>query len=333
MSAIARIGVIGGGAWGTALALSARRAGRDVVLYARDAEAVAAINAGRGNPAHLPGIPLDPPIRATTDMSEAAGCDAVLLVTPAQTTAAVVPEVARRARPGTPLVLCAKGIERATGRLLSDVLAEAAPGFPRAALSGPGFATDVARGLPTAVTIAADDPALADRLAAALAGPTFRPYASSDLTGVEIGGSLKNVLAIACGIVAGRGLGASAQSALIARAFAELTRLGLALGARAETLTGLSGLGDLVLTATNLQSRNFAFGIALGKGEVSIGAPTSGPLVEGAATAPVAVAMGERHGVELPVCKAVADVLSGRITIDGAIEALLSRPLKREDAI
>jgi glycerol-3-phosphate dehydrogenase (NAD(P)+) len=324
---IERVGVVGAGAWGTALALAARRAGRDVVLYGRDAATVAAVAGRRENPRHLPGIRLDPPIAATEDMAEAVRSDAVILAVPAQATAAVAAALAPLLAAGTPVVLAAKGFDRATGRLLSDVLAAAAPAAVPAVLSGPSFAADVARGLPTAVTVAAADGALADALAAALAGPAFRPYASTDLVGVQVGGALKNVLAIACGIVVGRGLGASAQAALTARAFAELSRLVAAMGGRAETPTGLSGLGDLVLTATSRQSRNFSYGIALGEGR----APAAdGPLVEGAATASVAVTLARAHGVELPIVEAVAAVIEGRLSIDVAIEGLLARPLRRE---
>jgi glycerol-3-phosphate dehydrogenase (NAD(P)+) len=251
----------------------------------------------------------------------------VLLVTPAQTTRQMAGEIARHVAPGTPIVLCAKGLERDSGLLLSQVVAEAAPGCVPAALSGPSFAADVARGLPTAVTVAAEDGALADRLSQALASAQFRPYAATDLVGVQIGGALKNVLAIACGAVAGKGWGASALAALTARGFAELSRLGLALGARSETLTGLSGLGDLVLTCSSPQSRNFAFGMALGRGEAR---QDGGKLAEGVHTAAVAVAFAARHGVEVPVSAAVAEVLAGRISVEGALTALMSRPLRRE---
>lgn len=325
--AIERVAVVGGGAWGTALALAAARAGRETVLVVRDAAVAEAINMRRENPARLPGLVLDPPLRATTDLPEAGAADAVVLSVPAQATRAAAAALSPFLSPGTPVVLAAKGIERASGALLADVLVEAAPGAVPAVLSGPSFAADVARGLPTAVTIACADGALADALAAALASPAFRPYASDDVVGVEVGGALKNVLAIACGIVVGRGLGASAQAALTARAFAEMGRLAAALGGRPETVTGLSGLGDLVLTASSRQSRNFSCGIALGEGR-----PLSdhGPLVEGALTAPVAAALATTLGVELPITAAVAAVVEGRLSIAAAIEGLLARPLKRE---
>lgn len=332
MSDYRRIAVLGGGAWGTALALVAARAGREVCLWARDAGTVEAIRSTRENPAYLPGIALDPPLDATTDLATAVmGADVVLLVTPAQTTRAMTSALAPHLRPGTPVVLCAKGIERDTGLLLADVLAQEIPAAVPAVLSGPSFAADVARGLPTAVTVAAKDGALADALSLALASPKFRPYAATDIAGVQIGGALKNVLAIACGAVAGKAWGASALAALTARGFAELTRLGLALGGARETLTGLSGLGDLVLTCGSAQSRNFAFGQALGEGRtVAEMTGGGGKLAEGAASAAIAVELGRRHGIDLPICEAVAEVLAGRLSLDAALEALMTRPLKRE---
>ena len=328
---IRRIAVIGGGAWGSALALTAARAGRDTVLWARDAGTVAAVAAGRGNPAYLPDIPFDARVAATTNLAEALeDADAALLVTPAQTTRAMGAAIAPLARPGLPVVLCAKGIERETGLLPAQVLAEVAPACRAAILSGPSFAADVARGLPTAVTLAAEDGELADALALALASRQFRPYASTDPLGAQIGGALKNVLAIACGAVAGKGWGASALAALTARGFAELSRLGLTLGARPETLTGLSGLGDLVLTCSSAQSRNFAFGIALGEGRTVAELAASGKLAEGVHSAAVASDLAARHGVEMPIAAAVADVLAGRLGVDDALERLMTRPLRRE---
>lgn len=329
---IERIAVLGGGAWGTALALVAARAGREVRLWARDADTVRKLNEDHANPRYLPGVTIDPPLFATTDLDTALeGAEAVLLVTPAQTTRAMAEALAPRLAPGTPVILCAKGIERDTGLLLGDVLREAAPGVMPAVLSGPSFAGDVARGLPTAVTIAASDGAVADRLSAALASPQFRPYAATDLTGVQIGGALKNVLAIACGAVAGKQWGASALAALTARGFAELTRLGLALGASRETLAGLSGLGDLVLTCGSAQSRNFAFGQALGEGASVAALMAEGhKLAEGVHSAAVAETLAARHGVELPICRAVSAVLESRLSIDDALTTLMTRPLKRE---
>lgn len=325
------IGVIGGGAWGTALALSAARAGRSVTLWARDTALVSELRSRQSNSAYLPGITFDERLTATTDLGEAADADALLLVTPAQTTRSLAASLKPHLKPGTPVVLCAKGIERGTGHLLSEILAEEAPEAHPAVLSGPSFAMDVARGLPTAVTIAAGDGDIADALARALASASFRPYASTDIIGAQIGGALKNVLAIACGAVVGRKLGASAQAALTARGFAELSRLGSAMGARPETLTGLSGLGDLVLTCSSAQSRNFAFGQKLGEGRTPGDLIAAGEkLAEGAHSARIAVELGRRHKVALPVCEAVAGVLDGQMTIDEALTALMNRPLKRE---
>ncbi|MDJ0930502.1 NAD(P)H-dependent glycerol-3-phosphate dehydrogenase [Breoghania sp.] len=325
-----RIGVVGGGSWGTALALVAARAGRTVMLYARDRDAVAAINKTGQSP-RLPGITLDPPLTATTGLEEVLGADAVLLVTPAQTTRKLALQMRPFLAADTPVVLCAKGLEHGSGALLTDVLNDALPQATAAVLSGPSFASDVAQGLPTAVTIASEDAALADNLARALASDSFRPYFSTDVIGVQIGGALKNVLAIPCGAIVGRGLGASAQAALIARGFAELSRLAKVMGVRTETLSGLSGLGDLVLTSSSPQSRNMAFGIEIGRGH-SV-AELTGPgtkLVEGVHTAPVAVKLGKRRGVELPICEAVAAVLEDTLSVDEALQMLMSRPLKRE---
>jgi glycerol-3-phosphate dehydrogenase (NAD(P)+) len=329
--AFSRIAVIGGGGWGSALALTAARAGRAVTLWARDPGTVRSIAAGEGNPAYLPGIAFDRALAATGDLAAAvSAADAVLLVTPAQTTRDMATALAPHLGQGTPVVLCAKGIERDTGLLLGEVLAETLPACRPAVLSGPSFASDVARGLPTAVTLAADDGELADALSAALASRQFRPYASTDPVGVQVGGALKNVLAIACGAVAGKGWGASALAALTARGFAELTRLGLALGARPETLTGLSGLGDLVLTCSSPQSRNFAFGMALGEGRSVAELSSGGKLAEGVHSAAVAVELAARHAVEMPIAAAVSDVLAGRIGLDAALTSLMTRPLRRE---
>ena len=321
------IAVLGGGAWGTALATAMLRAGNDTRLWARDAGAVAAINGRRENPRYLPGIALDPAPRATTDAAGAlAGAGTVLAVTPAQTMRAMLAGAAGIIAPGVPVVLCAKGIERATGRRLSEIAAEVLPANPVAVLSGPSFATDVARGLPTAVTVAAADAALAARLAATFSSSSFRCYSTDDLIGVEIGGALKNVLAIAAGAVSGAGLGASAQAAMVTRGFVELRRIGAAFGARPETLMGLSGLGDLILSCGSAQSRNFSYGLAVGRG-----LPLDGlPLAEGAATAPIAAEMAAARGLDAPIVAAVAALLSGDLTIGRAVEALLSRPLKSE---
>lgn len=322
-----RIAVLGGGAWGTALATAMLRGGNQAVLWARDADTVAAVNGGHANPRYLPGIMLDPAPSATADLHSAldgAGC--VLAVTPAQTLRGLLDQLDGNLAPGVPLVLCAKGIERGTGRLLSEIAAEMLPENPLAILSGPSFATDVARGLPTAVTVAAEDAALTAHLAAQFSSQSFRCYSTTDVVGVEIGGALKNVLAIAAGAVSGAGLGASAQAAMVTRGFVELRRLGRAFGARPETLMGLSGLGDLILSCGSSQSRNFSYGIALGRGE-----PLEGrPLAEGVATAGIAAEIARKRGIDAPITSAVDLLLKGELTIERAVTALLSRPLKSE---
>jgi len=324
------IAVIGAGAWGTALALVAARAGRNVMLWSREPEVTHSILATRENAFFLPGVPLPDNIVATANIMEAVRADALLLVAPAQHIRAVSAEIGCTIAPGTPLALCAKGIERGTGKLLTEVLAESAPTVEPAILSGPSFARDVARDLPTAVTIAARKD-IAFRLAATLGHAGFRPYASEDLTGVTLGGAAKNVYAIGCGVVAGMGLGESARAALLTRGFAELCRLGAALGARHETLMGLSGLGDLVLTATSLSSRNYSFGLSLGEGRAKAELTSPGhPLAEGVETAAALVARGRQHGIELPVAEAIADILAGKLTLADAIPRLMARPLKAE---
>ncbi len=323
---IEQIGIIGGGAWGTALALTALRAGRAVRLWARNRDTVAAIDERHENPRYLPGIRLDH-VPATESLAVALRADAIILAVPAQATRAAATAAAPYIPAGTPFIIAAKGLERDTDMRLTEVIAEVAPQTVPAVLSGPSFAGDVARGLPTAVTIAADDEELALALCHALAGPSFRPYAETDTTGVEIGGAVKNVLAIAAGIVAGRELGASALAALTARAFAELRRLGEAMGARPDTLMGLSGLGDLVLTCSGPQSRNFSYGLHLGRG----GDPEAPhALAEGIATASVARDLARRHTVSTPIVDAVAAIVERALTINEAIDGLMSRPLRRE---
>ncbi|HET7887629.1 MAG TPA: NAD(P)H-dependent glycerol-3-phosphate dehydrogenase [Bradyrhizobium sp.] len=325
MTAFNSIAVIGAGAWGTALAGVAARAGRSVILGARSAEIAKAIASTRSNP-KLPGVTLHAAIEVTDDLKRVASADAILIATPAQNLRAATAALAPHLAEGAPLVACAKGIERGTHKFMTEVIAEAAPKSRAAILSGPGFADEVARGLPTAVTLAADDEALAKALVQALGSATFRPYHSTDVRGVEIGGAAKNVLAIAAGIAVGRNLGASAQAALITRGFSELARFGRAFGARGETLVGLSGLGDLILTCASPQSRNFALGHALGRGLT----PPSGKLAEGAFTAPVLVELATAENIDMPVSTAVADILRGAVTIDEAVEGLLTRPFKAE---
>lgn len=322
-----KIGVIGGGAWGTALAQVAAAGGDPVLLWAREAEVVASINDAQENRLFLPGIPLSPQVRATGALADLADCDALLVVAPAQHVGAVLAETPVGT---TPLVLCAKGIEAGSKRLVGEVAKAACPDAPIAVLSGPTFAHEVARGLPTAVTLACADADLGARLSARLASPAFRPYASTDVVGAEIGGAVKNVLAIACGVVEGAGLGQNARAALIARGFAEMTRFGLARGARAETLAGLSGLGDLVLTCSSTSSRNFSLGVGLGQGKAATELMADRRTVaEGAFTAPVLVQAAADAGVEMPVTRAVADLLDGA-AVKQVVEALLARPLRAE---
>jgi glycerol-3-phosphate dehydrogenase (NAD(P)+) len=320
------VAVIGAGAWGTALAGVAARAGREVVLYTRNSQTAAEIAASRTNP-KLPGAPLQASVRVTDDIAFAARSDLILIATPAQNLRAAVTALAPHLARATPVIATAKGIERGTHKFMTEVIAEAAPDAIPAILSGPSFAADVARGLPTAVTLAAKDEALASTLVQALGSATFRPYHTSDVRGVEIGGAAKNVLAIAAGIVVGRQFGASAQAALTTRGFSELVRLGRACGARGETMAGLSGLGDLILTCSSPQSRNLALGIALGRGEVR----PRDKLAEGEFTAPVLIELAASQNVDMPVSNAVAAILNGATTIDEAIESLLTRPFKAEE--
>jgi glycerol-3-phosphate dehydrogenase (NAD(P)+) len=327
-----RLAVIGGGAWGSALASVAARAGAGVVLWARDPNVVAAINQQHENPLFLPGIALDAAITATTDAGAAiADADAALIVVPAQFLRGALEMLSPLMPTGLPLLLCAKGIETGSLQTMSEVAREIAPDAPTAILSGPSFAAEVAKGLPTAVTIASRDPALARAFVAALGTARFRPYSSVDPIGAEIGGALKNVLAIACGIIEGRGLGDNARAALITRGLAEMVRLGLAKGAESETFRGLSGLGDLVLTCTAGQSRNYTLGLALGRG-ATLGEALAGQrsVVEGIATAAAVARLAARLGIELPITTAVDGVLHRGMAIDTMIEALLARPYRSE---
>ena len=330
MAAIRRIGVLGAGAWGTALAQTAHAAGAEVVVWTRRAELAETINRLHQNPVYLPGTPLHPAVRATTEIAEAAA-DAVLLVTPAQHVRQTAADLAAHLTAGTPLVICAKGIEQATGKLMSEVVAEVLPDHPIAVLSGPTFAIEVAQGLPTAVTLATTDPAQGDRLVAALGRPAFRPYAGTDVIGAEIGGAVKNVMAIACGIVAGRGLGDNARAALIARGLAEIIRLAVAKGARPATLMGLSGLGDLVLTCTSPTSRNYSLGVALGQGRTLDDVLAERRSVaEGVWTAAAIHRLAEDLGIEMPISAAVNAVLHMGADLDDAISGLLARPFTAE---
>ena len=324
---IERIAVIGGGAWGTALAQVAAKAGRDVLLWAMESDVVEAINAGHENPVFLPGVALDPAIRATADIAQIGDTGAWLVVTPAQHMRAVLEHAPRC---DLPRVLCSKGIEEKRCELLHQVAAEACPSAPVAVLSGPTFAHEVARGLPTAVTLAAEDRQVAQQIRNAIARPEFRIYLSDDVAGAEIGGAVKNVLAIACGVVEGRGLGQNARAALIGRGFAEMTRFGVAMGARPETLAGLSGLGDLVLTCSSTSSRNYSLGKGIGEGRDAAALMADRRTVaEGAFTAPVLARIARERGIDMPIVDAVDRLLKGA-AIDAVVEALLSRPPRSE---
>lgn len=327
------VAVLGAGAWGTALAQVAASAGREVTLWAREPEVVEAVNTARENVVFLPGARLHPAITATTALKAAADAALILAVPPAQHMRAVLTALRPHLASGARIVLCAKGVERGAQALMTDVLADVLPDATPAVLSGPGFAKDVVRGLPTAVTIASPDAAFGAAIVETLGLPTFRPYLTDDLIGAEIGGAVKNVIAIACGMADGRKLGDGARAALITRGFAELTRLGLAMGAKAETLSGLCGLGDLVLTCASMTSRNTSLGAALGEGRALkdiLGERRS--VAEGMESAPAVMALARKHGVEMPICEAVDAILSERISIDEAIERLLSRPFRAEGA-
>jgi glycerol-3-phosphate dehydrogenase (NAD(P)+) len=329
---MARIAIIGGGAWGTALGCVARRAGHEATLWVREQDVVDAINAGKGNPIFLPGIALEPGITATSDMAAAlAGADAVLLVAPSQFLRAVATSMRPHLKSGTPVVLCAKGIEHDTLALMTEAAQAALPDSPIAVLSGPTFAREVAQGLPTAVTLACADTTLGQSLVELIGIPLFRPYLSDDPVGAEIGGAVKNVLAIACGIVTGKKLGDNTRAALITRGLAEMARLGVAKGGKPETLMGLSGLGDLTLTCNGPQSRNMSLGIALGEGRAlkDILAERQS-IAEGVFSAASVVALAAKLGVEMPICAAVDQVINHGADIERAIAGLLSRPFRAE---
>lgn len=325
-----KLGIIGGGAWGTALAQVASQGGDELLLWAFEPEVVEAINRRHENPLFLPDVALNRSIRATGELGELAQCDTLLAVAPAQHMRSVLEQspVADK-----PLVLCAKGIEEGTGKLLHQVAREACPGASIAVLSGPTFAHEVARGLPTAVTLAGDDFALAERLRARIARPAFRIYVSDDVAGAEIGGAVKNVLAIACGVVDGKGLGQNARAALIARGFAEMSRFGLACGAKKETLAGLSGLGDLVLTCSSTSSRNYSLGVGIGQGRLAAELLSNRRTVaEGAFTAPVLARISRERGVDMPIVNAVDALIAGRADVGQVLDELLSRPPRAEGA-
>ena len=325
------IGVIGGGAWGTALAAVAARAGRAVTLWARETDVIASINDRHENRRFLPGVPLEHSIRATADLDEAVSADLLLLVTPAQHLAETTARIAQTTDGATPVVICPKGIEGRTGALMSEAVRRVAPTLPVAVLSGPTLAREVAQGLPAAVSLACEDARRGAAIVDAIGVPAFRPYLTDDLIGVQIGGAVKNVIAIAAGIAVGRGLGDNARAAIIARGFAELVRLAVAKGARMETLAGLSGLGDLVLTCTSDESRNFSFGRALGAGaEANAVLGERESVTEGVASAPAVMTMAGILGVEMPIASAVHGVLHRGASVEDAIGGLLSRPFKPE---
>jgi glycerol-3-phosphate dehydrogenase (NAD(P)+) len=323
-----KIGVVGAGAWGTALAQVAAANGEPVMLWAREPDVVEAVNAAHENPLFLKDLALSPSIRATGDLADMAACEALLVVSPAQHLRAVLGGLPE---PEMPLILCAKGIEDGTGLLMHEVAHAVRPGAPVAVLSGPTFAHEVAAGLPTAVTLAVEDQALGERLMARLARPWFRPYLSDDVAGAEVGGAVKNVLAIACGVVEGRGLGQNARAALISRGFAEMTRFGLAKGARVETLAGLAGLGDLVLTCSSTSSRNFSLGKGIGEGARPADLLSDRRTVaEGAFTAPVLKRAAEAIHVDMPIVAAVCALLAEEASVDEVVGRLLARPLRAE---
>ena len=334
MTEFTRIGVLGAGAWGTALAASLYskqdKQALDVPVWALEQNVATALRSGKGNPVYLSGIDI-PKMQASTNIADLADADAILAVVPAQFARASFAQLAPHVKDGTPVLLCAKGIEQSTLSLMTEVLSETIPQAVPAVLSGPSFAADVARGLPTAVTLACEDRLIGRALVTGIGQPAFRPYLTDDLIGAEVGGAVKNVLAIACGIVEGLQLGKSAHAALIARGFAEMTRLGVAMGGKAETLAGLCGLGDLVLTCSSPQSRNMSFGLALGQGQsVEEILSARNAVTEGVATAPALVTLANNNGVEMPISQAVNAVLSGATTVNDAMTALLSRPYKGE---
>jgi glycerol-3-phosphate dehydrogenase (NAD(P)+) len=323
-----KLGIIGGGAWGTALAQVAAAAGRETLLWALEPEVVEAVNSRHENGVFLAGVQLSPAIRATSELTDLGECDAWLVVTPAQHMRAVLE---RASDCDKPLVLCSKGIEEKSGELLHRVAKQACPGAKIAVLSGPTFAHEVAKGLPTAVTLAAEDAELAQQLRDRIKQPTFRIYVSDDLAGAEIGGAVKNVLAIACGVVEGKGLGQNARAALIGRGFAEMARFGLAFGARRETLAGLSGLGDLVLTCSSTSSRNYSLGKGIGEGRSAAELLADRKTVaEGAFTAPVLARLAREKGIDMPIVDAVDALIAGRASVDQVLDALLTRPPRAE---
>lgn len=327
-----KIAVICAGSWGTAIAQIAANAGRDVMLWARESAVVNAINADHENPEYLPGIPLSPKIRATASLEEALkGAEVVFMVSPAQHMRSVLEQMKPFMPEAVPIVLCSKGIEVATGMLMSQVVKEICPEHPYLVLSGPTFAKEVARGLPAAATLATHNNAVGKQVAEAIRNISFRPYVTSDPLGAEIGGAVKNVIAIACGIVYGRKLGENARAAIMTRGMAEIKRMGMALGAKPETFLGLSGMGDLMLTCNSMQSRNFSLGVMCGEGQSLNEILTkSRQVIEGVATANSVLDFAKKHAVDMPICQAVNDTLHNGVSVDDTVEALMSRPLTQE---
>lgn len=325
------IGVLGGGAWGTALAAVAVAAGRETLLWAREDDVVQAVNDRHENTVFLPGVALDPALKAVSDLADLSGCDAILLVPPAQHLRTMVRQLGDHVGTQVPMVICSKGIEVATGKLLSDVVSEELPDNPVAVLSGPTFAAEVARGLPCALTLAADSAATGEALVAALGQPTFRTYYNDDVVGAQIGGAIKNVLAIATGIVAGLGIGENARAAVITRGLAEIIRFGSHYGAQRETLMGLSGLGDLILTCSSTQSRNMSLGKAIGEGRTfeEIMAERNS-VAEGAHTVEIVHKIASDKGLEMPITDAVYRILKEGQNVRDVMDALMARPFTSE---
>ncbi|TNE64319.1 MAG: NAD(P)-dependent glycerol-3-phosphate dehydrogenase [Alphaproteobacteria bacterium] len=325
------IGVLGAGAWGTALAAAAAGAGRDTILWAREAEVVASVRDKHENTLFLPGVTLDPKIRATGDLADMAASDAVLIVSPAQHLRSMAAALVKHLRPDVPLVICSKGIEVATGKLLSEALEEVAPGHPVAVLSGPTFAAEVARGMPCALTLAARDKVVGEALVQALGQPTFRPYYNHDVVGAQVGGAVKNVLAIACGIVAGLNIGENAKAAVITRGLAEIMRFGALYGAERETMMGLSGLGDLILTCGSTQSRNMSLGKAIGEGRTFADIMAErNSVAEGAHTVEIVHKIAAEKGLSMPITEAVYKILKEGQDVRTVMDELLNRPFKTE---
>ncbi|MAM77547.1 MAG: glycerol-3-phosphate acyltransferase [Alphaproteobacteria bacterium] len=328
---MSKVGIIGAGAWGTALACAMKRAGNEVIIYAHEKETADAINSKHINITFLPEVTLDSTIRATNSLEKATKADAVLLVSPSQYFRKSCEMLAGIWRQGVPAIICTKGIETQTSSLMSEIFRETMPLVRVAILSGPTFAMEVADDLPTAMTLATDDETLGKLLMEVMTTKHFRIYRSRDVIGAQIGGAVKNVIAIACGIVKGRGFGENSRAAIVTRGLAEMVRLGVAKGARPETLSGLAGTGDLILTCSSTQSRNFSLGCELGSGDTLENIMKKRVSVaEGVSSAPSVVSLAQKIGVEVPICSAVNDIISNRVGIEVAISNLLARPLKEE---